>query len=125
MKIHTNTETVSAVRKALQLANLAGQVAPNVYLDRCVPAGSRTRAHAAEIHLAATDRSYGHRYANTGMVGADSGTFAATYDEWGYMLAHLFAADPDAVAGQYKSAESFHALTKGAYVLTVPAKAAN
>ncbi len=41
--------------------------------------------------------------------------YAATYDEWGYWLAALFAIDPEMLAGNYKGVDSFHALTKGAY----------
>ena len=44
----------------------------------------------------------GHRYANTGMAGADSSMRAASYDDWGWFLAELFDAHPDAWAGLYK-----------------------
>jgi hypothetical protein len=40
---------------------------------------------------------------------------AASYDEWGWFLAALFRADPNAKAGPYKNEPDFHRKTEGAY----------
>lgn len=42
---------------------------------------------------------------------------AATYDEWGYFLAHLFRADQHMRTPYYKNAREFEAKTEGAYSL--------
>lgn len=48
---------------------------------------------------------------------------AATWDEWGIVLARLFDADPDAfVPGAYESAEHFHWATGGRFANGGPAE---
>ena len=71
-------------------------------------AGSRTRRYAADVHLVSWVGGKGtdHPYrSNSG--------WAATYDEWGWFLAHVFAADPSAIAGPYKGIDDFHAQVDG------------
>lgn len=130
MKIHLpagRNAAYSAIRDALAAAKDAGQIHPNVGFDKLTDAGSRSHQSAFDVHLYATDRRGGHRWANTGMSGADTGTYAATYDEWGWFFAHLFAAHPTAKAGSgpraYDGEARFHELTGDAYQLTVKAKA--
>jgi hypothetical protein len=76
--------------------------------------GSRFLARAYEVAL----RGVGSRHTrrpNTGITGAKSDEYAATYDDWGYFLASLYLRDSSAVAGPYKNATDFHRQTKDAY----------
>lgn len=119
MRIHTADETIAIANQALRHAKAETLIPSHVYIDVLIQRASRTRAYAAEVHLAASHKSPGdrRRYANTGHNGADRGTFAASYDEWGHFLAALFELDPAAVAGPYKSRDDFHAQTRNAYYL--------
>lgn len=66
--------------------------------------GSRTRARAINFYLNGTGRSGGQwgNYRGTGQ--------AATWDEWGLVIGHLYARDPAAHFGRYsyRSADDFH-----------------
>lgn len=91
MKIHTDTLTRRDLHEAV------GPIA-GVYVD-ISDEGSASRNHGFVIHLTA-DLRKGRRRTNTGHRG--SGTewdYAATWDEWGMFFAHLFAVDPNLIAG--------------------------
>lgn len=63
--------------------------------------GSRTaKARGIELKLAGTST----RYSNSGQWGAQNwdGHMAATWDEWGIVLAAIFDADPTAIMGSAK-----------------------
>lgn len=133
MKIHmptTESEARRAITAALTAAKDAGQIHSNVGFDKLDKAGSRSHPSAFDVHLYAASKAGGHRYANTGMVGADGGTYgtyAATYGEWGWFFAHLFQTHPSAKAGSgpraYDGADRFHEITEDAYRLTEKASA--
>ena len=116
MRIHLNTDRTAAeavIRHALITAKGAGRIAGHVYFDKLTTGNSRSHTTAADVHLFANCGDgkcpAGHRYANTGMAGADSSMRAASYDDWGWFLAELFDAHPDAWAGPYKGLAVFEA----------------
>ena len=63
--------------------------------------GSRKRDHAFEVHLTGESRR------RPGHSSAESGEYAATWDQWGVFLAHLFAIDPQMTCYAYKDAEDY------------------
>lgn len=114
MRIHTDTIGSADIYNATDTATREGG-APNgrtVRPSRFDLHKSLTRRHAYEILLTGNNprRQMGNR-----------DNFAATYDEWGWFLSHLFTVDPDAVAGPYNGADDFHEQTHGAYRLPVNA----
>lgn len=146
MKLHTVLYTQD-IRNALQRAKAAGRVTADVELVQLKPEGSRTHPYGYLVQLgtfdqdslpAGTTDQHGRRmnvrrYKNSGDSGAaseyygrDGAVWAATYHEWGWFIAELFAADPTASTsasyGRYKSAEDFREQTNGAYELPVPAE---
>jgi hypothetical protein len=116
MRIHLNTDRESApgvILDALRAAKAAGRITGHVYFDKLTTGNSRSHTTAAVVHLYADCTGKcpaGHRYANTGMAGADSSMRAASYDDWGWFLAELFDVHPDAWAGRYKGVDGFRAL---------------
>lgn len=125
MRLHTTTHTRTTINEALNRAKSAGKVAGHVHLWICDEYGSRKRARAFEIRLGTHTKIKGDKrgWTNTGTRGANStdngeGMYAATYDEWGWFIAELFAAEPDAIFGPaYDGVAGFEAATRYAYVL--------
>jgi hypothetical protein len=127
MRLHTTTIAYTGeVRRALRSAQDAGLVADDIhFVVGPEPHGSRKRAHAYEIQLG-TDNKYSgrdlnkngsiknRRPKNTGQYGS-SQVYAASYDEWGWFIAGIFAADPDAIFGPYDGLEDFVDKTHSAY----------
>lgn len=116
MRIHSDILQFADFGQILRDCGLAGE---GVAIDVLEPKGSRSRARAFELHLAAhpgTDR-FGkrRRWANTGHSGAASHVYlkAATYDEWGVFLAALFECDPDMACLYYKTHADFLRKTEG------------
>ncbi len=97
---------------------------PGVYLDVTVH-GSRTRDHAAEVHLYAYDPrpvtrngrpALSRRRPNGGTRGGLSDVYAATYDEWGAFLARVFATRSNVTIPRvYADAFAFHRMTGGRF----------
>lgn len=122
MRIHTSVDAAQ-IRESLRAAEALNGVPAHVYIDRLATCGSRSHDHAFDVHLGADEKMTGEkrRPPNSGSYGAsDDGRFArwaATYDEWGWFLAQVFEADPDAKAGPYGSRRDFHLKTKGAYLM--------
>lgn len=118
MLVHLNTDRNTAyadVHRALNTAKAAGRIAGHVSFDKCELGNSRSHTTRVNVHLMAIcdgrpHCTAGHRYANTGMAGADTSAKAATYGEWGWFLAELFDQHPDAWAGPYKGIDGFRAL---------------
>ncbi|HBH59913.1 MAG TPA: hypothetical protein DDY41_17665 [Arthrobacter bacterium] len=122
MRLHTNTLTWRAVHEALDRAILAGRIPAHVSLITCAEYRSRVRKAGIEIQLGTYDKEPGdgRRWSNTGTHGANSeangeGVYAATWNEWGWFLAEVFAADPEAKCNWYDGAAAFHARTKNAF----------
>lgn len=106
MRIHSDNLTSSDIGAAAQAARI--MVVTN---DQ---KGSRSRDHAFEFSFSGSGahrsqwRAMNHR--------------AATWDEWGIALAHLFTVDPDAIVPQvYESAEHFHWATGNRFSALLPA----
>lgn len=102
MRIHSDILTTADIHAATRDL-------PGVYID-ISPHGSRSRASAYEVSL----EGNGYRK-NSGRYGAGD-EYAATWDEWGVVIARLFDIDPQAFWGSakrpnYSDAEDFHQLT--------------
>lgn len=89
MRIHTSLYAL----EISQAARVAG-----VSLTRMTEHGSRSHLRAFEVNLTGSNS----RYQNGGEHKA------ATWDEWGMFLGHLFQQDPGAKASFYGSGEHFH-----------------
>lgn len=118
MRLHTKL-TYAQVYGALRQAKDAGQVTEDVEFIVLADHGSRSRPRAFEVQLGTYDQcslpagyrdQYGklmrvRRFKNTGSAGASSGVlcgdrvWSATWHEWGWFMARVFALDPGAVFG--------------------------
>ena len=116
MRLHTDHLTTSSLFNLMDAVKKDGDMATHVHFDKLDEHGSRSRARAFEIHLGSDIKikGDGRRWTNSGSRGA-GGTYAATYDEWGWLIAAIFEADPNATFGQYKGRDDFHNQTHGAY----------
>lgn len=122
MRLHTSL-SYGQVHDALRQAKDAGQVTPDVTFEVFTCHGSRTHPRAFEVQLGTSDKyslpegyrdQYGklmrvRRYKNTGDRGASSdwatggcAVWSATWHEWGWFMARVFAMDPDARFGSEK-----------------------
>lgn len=114
MRIHTDKldTDMRAFREARELASVG--------IERLTLHGSQSRARAFDFLLSGNGRT-GEQYGNSGNYGATQYK-AATWDEWGIFLNHLFDVDPDArVAKVYEGAEHFHWVTGDRYRTLTPA----
>jgi hypothetical protein len=115
MKLHSNVIRASDVFSALKSEKEAGRIAPHVTFKKLVEVGSRTHQFASEVQLEAAVRDNGRRAGNSGSYGAMNSEYdgyAATYDEWGWLINALYEIDPDALWGSakcpaYKNREDF------------------
>jgi hypothetical protein len=115
MRIHT-----SAAYGAIYAAAREARV-----IVRATEHGSRTHARAFEVQLS---DGAGNAWRNSGQYGAATWDGnAATWDEWGIFLAHLYGADPGARVGGslkrpiYADADDFHRVTCDRYRTLTPA----
>lgn len=128
MKLHSNILTESDIRDALETAKQRGNIDRSVVFDVLERKGSRKRSHGFEVHLEWLGNKVkgdGRRWTNSGNRGADSygngrGTYAATYDEWGWLIAELFGKDEHMIFGHYEGMDNFDSRTKFAYVIENP-----
>lgn len=137
MRLHTKLDYIG-VAYALQQAKRAGYVTGDVmFAGGLKPYGSRTHPGAFEVQLGTYEkdslpegyrdqngqRLHVRRFKNTGDSGASSewatgeNIWAATWDEWGWFIAYVFAADPDARFGHYASYAGFMTQTNGKFDL--------
>lgn len=106
MRIHSNLIRADKVRDALAAEKAAGRIAPHVTFKVLHECGSRSHAFAVEIQLEAAIRDNGRRAGNSGAYGAmipEVDGYAATFDEWGWLLAALFGLDPAMIVGTPKN----------------------
>lgn len=96
MRIHTDTITLDDIHEAARLARVS--------FETLSEHRSRKRRHAFEVKLLGSSPSR----PNSGHRGADSDEYAASWDEWGIFLAHLFSNDPLAVTPYDQSGAFFH-----------------
>lgn len=119
MRLHSNIHTWQSVHDALTRAKRSGKVPEHVHFEQLTEHGSRKRSTAFEIKLATYTKEPGdgRRRPNTGNRGTDisDGLWAATYDEWGWFIAELFAHDKVAVFGHYVGLAGFDAATRFKY----------
>ena len=125
MRIHSNRWELyeTPILKALKAEKAAGRIAEHVTLKRLTKHRSRTHMAAYEIQLEADIRDRGRRAGNSGSYGAmrpEYDGYAATYDEWGWLLAALYEIDRDLLVGSatypiYHSVFDFHAQTGNTY----------
>ena len=119
MRLHSNIHTPSTIHAALERAQESGKVAAHVAFEVLASHRSMKRARAYEIKLGTYVKIRGDKrtFLNSGTHGADSdaGVYSATYDEWGWFIAELFAADPDGIFGTYSGRDGFIAATDGKY----------
>lgn len=122
MRLHSNEHSWDSIHRALATQKGLGNVAHSVYIDKCEPHGSRSHDKAFEVHLACDEKVKGDKrfWTNSGNRGANSeangtGTYAATYDEWGYFIAQLFDVDPQMKFGTYTDHDQFHRVTEYKY----------
>jgi uncharacterized protein YwbE len=116
MRLHTNL-TADNIRTCLDQAK-AGDIPSDIVFDVFGETGSRSHPHGFEVHLASTQkntRDDGVTRRTNPMARHDGPRYAASYDEWGWFLAELFAADRAAKAGPYKNEDDFHVKTRHAY----------
>ncbi|QXN74011.1 hypothetical protein SEA_BLAB_85 [Microbacterium phage Blab] len=124
MRIHTNVITNEAdIYDALRGQITLGRIASHVSFKTLDEHGSRTHQTAFEIQLQAEVRDNGRRTGNSGSYGAmqsEVDGYAATYDEWGWLLAALYGIDSNMVVGSpnmplYANAVAFHRKTAWTY----------
>lgn len=109
MRIYSDTLNWLAIRHAYDdVAHLC----PQVYLEgSLVTTNGRRRSMTYDLHLEGHGARH-TRWTNTGRHGAGEGIKAATWMDWGWIIAALFRHEPSAVIGQYDGREDF--LTKTA-----------
>lgn len=123
MRIHSNIIRADKVYAALDEQKKLGRIASHVGFKILEERGSRSHDFAVEVQLDASERDNGRRAGNSGSYGAmqpESDGYAATYDEWGWLLAALYEIDRDMVVGStkhptYANAVSFHRQTAWTY----------
>jgi hypothetical protein len=120
MRLHSNILTAADVYAATISRGMRG-----VYAE-VATVGSRSHARALDVHLSGTSSrrtNPGASYPSREGAGID---YAATWDEWGMVMATLYAIDPAAVWGSvkrptYANADHFHYVTGGRFhTLTAP-----
>ncbi len=106
MRIHTNTIADPAViRQALAQQKGLGRIASHVTFKTLTEHRSASHNYAYEIQLEAAERDNGRRAGNSGSYGAMRPSvdgYAATFDEWGWLLGALYASDPHMCVGTVK-----------------------
>jgi len=108
MRIHTDDP-----QRARQAVEEALKVLPGVEATIRLH-GSRSRRGAINLTLTGSDGRTGYR-TYTGTQG-EGYRGAASWDEWGVVLAFIFDAAPDAfVKGGYAGADDFHDRTAGRF----------
>lgn len=123
MRIHTTIANVNDIYDALRGQQALGRIAKHVSFKTLNEHRSSVMPHAYEIQLEAEVRDCGRRAGNSGSYGAmrpESDGYAATYDEWGWLLRSLFLLDPNMIVGSVKSptyanAVAFHRKTAWTY----------
>lgn len=92
MRLHTNVISFADLYRAESVSE--------VRMETFTKHGSTVRSHAFEIHLVGTDRHHSSRRPNSGRYGSNGNeVYAATWDQWGVFLRHLFEIDPQMIAG--------------------------
>lgn len=108
MFIHTDKASEFNIYTIMEDSGLSAR---NLYVD-IDRYGSRSHADKIEVRLYA----YNSRPHYNATRRTQSGEYyAATWGEWGVFIANIFAADPNAIVGQYKGVKDFHSQTHGIF----------
>jgi hypothetical protein len=105
VRIHTDTLTRENIQQALIAEIEKGRIARHVSFKVLTEGGSRSHRRSFEVQLEAAERDNGRRVGNSGSYGAmrpEHDGYAATYDEWGWLLAALYQIDPAFIVGTVK-----------------------
>jgi hypothetical protein len=134
MRIHTKL-TDDEIAEALATCQYNELIATGVRFAEYSAHGSRSHARAVDVQLGTgtggkLPEGYATRYGTrqkTRRVRNGSGgrgasvnyattlKFAATWEEWGELIAELFRRDPGAKIGYYTDVNDFHDKTDGAF----------
>jgi hypothetical protein len=121
MRIHSDKITEQDIRTALETEVKAGRIARTVTFKTLSTHKSKSHAAAFEVQLESWGKvdGDGRRAGNSGSYGAGE-DYAATYDEWGWLLAALYRVDIWAVCGSpnspvYADGDSFNERTGFTY----------
>lgn len=116
MRLRTDVLDWKEVHEALQRAKDSGKVAEHIHFEIFTDHGSRTHKRAFEIQLGTYNKVAGDKrgWKNSGTHGAGA-VYAATYDEWGWFIAELYAKDENMIFGHYKGYDHFLKYTNYAY----------
>jgi hypothetical protein len=120
MMVFSDTLTPADFVNALEGAQAAGLIGPGVFLaeleEKRTKGNKRARKYTLQLAAAAKMPGDKRRRINSGTHGAGN-AWAATWDEWGFFMAEVFARDASAMFGPYEGADDFGNKTKGAYPL--------
>jgi hypothetical protein len=135
MRFHFPTQTeqtekadwktpVAIAYAALTECRAAGAIASHVTFKVRTAHARRGPGSALEIQLEAATRDRGRRSGSSGSYGGlQDGSYAATHDEWGFLMAAMFRLAPDMLTGSKKYAEDgeqFHHRTGHTYDASYP-----
>lgn len=100
MRVHSDHLTTNDFMVALKAEKDAGRIAGTVGFKVLSAHGSKSRNGAIEFQLESWDKveGDGRRQGNSGAYGAGE-NYAATYDEYGWLLAAIYRMDIWAVCG--------------------------
>lgn len=116
MKLHTDLGILQLDRM-LDGLETAGIIARGVDLIILGSANSRSHTRRIDFSLGLEKADATHRRARN-LMGSDDGgyRYAATYDDWGWLMASIFAADPSAkFQGAYNGVADFKTRTWQAF----------
>ena len=104
MRIHTDRLTYGDIMGALMSEQDAGRIARTVRFKVLSEHGSKSKERAFEVQLESVDKAEGdgRRAGNSGSYGAMSAEYdgyAATFDEWGWLLSAMYRKDIWMVCG--------------------------
>lgn len=116
MKIHSNTLTPELFGEILRATKAAGKMARSVYYDTLRITPSSSRVNAYDVVLASN--SWATPTAGRCRQWLSEGKWTATGEEWKWLLAGVFARDPDAKVGPFTDSAAFERLTQGKYSST-------
>lgn len=119
MKIHANWISPNDIHQALRSAIEARLIDETVGFVQFTPDGSRSHRNAWLIQLGTYDNILrdGGKRTRKGGVNDAGRLYAATYQEWGWLIAALFSLEHDAKIGHYDNADDFHEKTKNQFRL--------
>lgn len=114
MKLHSDILSGADIQDALSRAKANGKVDRLVVFSELTAKRSRSRKEGWEIRLewlGDKQKGDGRRYTNGGNRGADTTTYGAFWEEWGWFISELYSIDPNLIFGHYKTRADFDSMT--------------